>query len=224
VLDQLFMMGHTLHTEAISLTAAGLDENPGIQQMGIGVYEAAADAALLSGSLGFYLSCQSRLLRDLYPLEKARLGKAPARAIEFLALSILFFSAFSTDAIELACLLREMTLEASSSPEVRFSLNVAVSLASADCVEFFRLYHRGNRRQRTIMHPAVERCRSTAIIMMSRTYRSLDVSTIAKWLYITDEGQVRALLLENRPDLESVNPDTCATSLCFVQKKSTRVC
>jgi SAC3/GANP family len=187
--------------------------------MGIDVYESAADAALLSGSLGFYLSCQSRLLRDLYPLETARLGKVPARAIEFRGFSILFFSAVSPDAIELACLLRDMTLEVSSSPEVRFSLNVARSLASSDYAEFFKLYHTGNQRQRTIMHPAIDRCRSTAISIISRSYRSLEVSTIKNWLYLTDEAQVRALLLANRPDLGSVNTDICATSLCFVRKK-----
>jgi SAC3 family protein LENG8/THP3 len=203
----------------MSLTAAGMDQNEILRPMGIQVYEAAADAAVLSGSLGFYLSCQSRLLRDLYPGDGTKRRPGPIRALEFLGQSIIFFAAASPDGTELACLMREMTVESFHAPDVRFSLKVASYLASCNFMDFFRLYGRANRRQKVLMYPAVDRLRSTAITMLVCSYRFLSVATMANWLDLHDESQVREIIFADHPDLKSVNPDSTAASLCFTRSR-----
>jgi SAC3 family protein LENG8/THP3 len=203
----------------MSLTAAGLDQNEILRPMGIQVYEAAADAAVLSGSLGFYLSCQSRLLRDLYPGDDTKRRPGRIRAMEFLGQSIIFFSAASPDGTELACLMRDMTVESFHAPDVRFALKVASYLASCNFIDFFRLYGTAKRRQKVLMNPAVDRLRSTAIAMLVRSYRFLSVSTVANWLDVHDESQVREILFADHPYLKSVNLDSEASSLCFVRSR-----
>jgi SAC3/GANP family len=196
-----------------------MDQNEILRPVGIQVYEAAADAAVLSGSLGFYLSCQSRLLRDLYPWDGTKRCPALIRAMEFLGQSIIFFSAASPDGTELACLMREMTVESFHAPDVRFALKVASYLACCNFIDFFRLYGTAKRRQKVLMYPAVDRLRSTAITMLVRSYRFLSVATVANWLDVHDESQVREILFADHPDLKSVNTDSEASSLCFVRSR-----
>jgi SAC3/GANP family len=202
----------------MSVTAAGADDNEIIRSVGIVVYEAAADAALLAGNLGFYLTCQSRLLKDLYP----RLDTPSPRENEIAGLSILYFAVFSPDSLEVVCQLRGMSRQALKTPDVRFALNAARCHAQGNYFAFCSAYSAGTCRQQTIMHPALLHLRDRAMLIMARSYRCLSAPVAANWLALSGPEQARKILVQVRPDLEACNSDMAPSSLCFVVPKNAR--
>jgi hypothetical protein len=196
----------------MTVTAAGADEDAPMRRVAVLVYEAAADACLLAGNLGFYLTCQSRLLKDLYPL----LASPAPRAHEFAGLSVLYFAVFSPDSLELACQLRCMSTAARAAPDVNYALQAARLLTDGNYLAFCQVYRTGSVRQRTIMHPALDGMREHAMKVMARSYRQLDCSVAARWLALSDVEHARRLLLKVRQDLEACNAKSDGATLRFV--------
>lgn len=218
---------------AMSITAAGVDRAPADSELrlrGIYVYESAADAAILAGNLAFYLTCQSRLLKDLYPRSDLLTCAPASRAAEFHSYSLLYFACFAKDSLEVVSHCREMSLKLAQHPGVKFSLAVASVVDSGDYAQFFgKFYSRGNRKQRTIMQPALAAFRRQAMLVMARAYRSLSSAAASEWLGLESEKEalsraclvdagpeeVRQLLIEELPELASINSVEYAKLLQF---------
>lgn len=209
----------------MSITAAGADSAPvgsDIRQNAVAVYEAAADASVLAGNLGFYCTCLSRLLKDFYP-PLARASTPAPRHTELLGASLLYYGIFASAPLEVACHLRELPPGDAAAPPVRFALRAAALAARGQYWGFSRLYadEDTTRRQRTVMQPALVELRKRWIRVIAKAYLSLDERTCADWLGFGNgqEGEARRLLVETVPGLASVNEHCASGALQFRQRR-----
>lgn len=206
---------------AMSVTASGVDASASdsdLRRVAVYVYEAAADASLLGGNLGFYCTCQSRLLGDLYP----QMSLTPARATEFRALSLLYYAIYAQDKIEVACHLRGLSPVQLEDSRVRFGLKAASLRACGRNFDLIKLCTNGqaSRRQRTIMQPVLADLRRDAMKTMAKAYMCLDSRVAAIWLGFSEESSApQTLLIEHLKSLSEVNNVVGAPVLQFRNKR-----
>eukprot|EP00171_Calliarthron_tuberculosum_P015144 IDg15144t1 len=131
----------------MSITASGQRLDPAFVAQ---VYECAADAALLGGGLPYFLTCVSRLLRDLYP-QMQREGEVSIRRNEFIAYSYLYFGTVAKAPVELNIQLCKMPRSAFGSKSVTFARRVVDSIRRNDGITFLRLYSQTSKREKAIM-------------------------------------------------------------------------
>lgn len=178
----------------MAVTASTVEE---MEELSIPVYEGAADACLLGGNLSFYLSCQTRLLQDMY---SGRRGDT-ARASEFFGYSLLYFGVFHADSCELARLMRDMSREEFASSQVNYAFSAIKAMQSHNGIRFISIYTHGNVRQRTILHPKLEHMRNIGLFQIIRAYLSLSRPFTLALLGMGSEQEFMGLLRSERPDL-----------------------
>lgn len=187
---------------AMSVTASGVDASPrgsDLRRLAVEVYEAAADACLLAGNLGFYCVCSSRLLGDLYPSIPPA-----AREAEFRSLSILYYSCYVRDNLELARCLRRLSPALLADEGVRLALTVAKLRACGREMELLKVYDGLGTRARTILQPALKGFRTEVAGALVKAYLSLDAAVAARWLSCTVE-EAREVIVKAAPRLAEVN-------------------
>lgn len=192
----------------MAVTASSLQE---VRHMAISVYEGAADASLLAGNLSFYLSCQSRLLSDLY--DDYFLGSnstAADRREECISYSLLYFGIFCEDALELAVTMRRMRVRTLASPLIKFSLSVVTAFKNEESTKFISLFNQCSLRQKTILKPCLQSVRKAALAEMIRSYLVLERNCAVSRLGMNSENEFLKLLASERPDLTSRNSETSA--------------
>ncbi len=186
----------------VSATASGERLDPSFTAT---MYEAAADAALLGGNLAFYLSCQSRLIGDLYPQLKHLGEPPPERADEFAGYNLLYFGVLTVDSTELAVQLRR--LGDSSSPGVLFALKAITCVLTQNAFGFLDLYMDATTRQRSVMQPRLEAMRDMAAQTIIRTYLSLETKHAQNLLHVHSTELVFKTILNQKPELAVHNKD-----------------
>lgn len=189
----------------MSITAS---THEGVCAMAIRVYEAAADAALLSGNLSFYLSCQSRLLKDLYEIERdaEKLG----RREEFLGYSLLFYGIFCTDALEVNIAMRILSVEELRRPMIAFPLSLLTAFRNGEHARVIGLYKQCTVRQRTIIRPSYQQIQKLALAEIVRAYLSLEKRCALTRTGFVSENDFLQLLNTERPDLMPRNAQPAA--------------
>lgn len=189
--------------------------NPSLSAL---IYESAADAALLSDSLAFYLSCQSQLLGEVYP----NLPK-PARASEFESYNLLYFGVLSPDNTEIAVQLRRR-LEVRgkhhklkqvrkldcASPNVLFALKAVSAVATKDGFSFLALFAEASTRQKSIMRPRVAEMRCIAAGAIVRAYLKIETEFARSLLKLESDALVFDEILGVKPELAPHNKDSGA--------------
>lgn len=192
----------------MAVTASDLKE---VKNMAISVYEAAADASLLAGNLSFYLSCQSRLLSDLYSEYSIDSNSnAVDRRDEFISYSLLYFGVFCDDALELTVAMRRMSIRTMASPLVRFSLSLVTAFRNGENTKFISMFNLCNLRQKTILRPSIHGVRQTAVAEVTRAYLALEKKCAVVRLGMKSETEFLELLASERPDLRSKNSEHSA--------------
>lgn len=187
----------------MAVTASGLRE---VKNMAISVYEGAADASLLAGNLSFYLSCQSRLLSDLYNEYSMDSNSTAAdRRDEFIGYSLLYFGVFCEDALELAVAMRRMNIRTMASPSVKFSLSLVSAFRNGENTKFISMFNLCNLRQKTILRPSMHGVRRSAFTELVRSYLALERNCAVLRLGMKSEIEFLQLLESERPDLKSRN-------------------
>lgn len=183
----------------MAVTASSLEQ---VKRLAISVYEGAADASLLAGNLSFYLSCQSRLLSDLYPDDSVPTAAAAAeRRDEFMTYSLLYFGVFCPSALELAVIMRRMTPRTLSLPSVKFAFAIVNAFANGNNVKFILLFNQCNVRQQTILKPSLQTVRKNALAEIVRAYLTLERKCAVSRLGLQSDSEFLRLLERERPDL-----------------------
>lgn len=167
----------------------------------ISVYEGAADASLLAGNLSFYLSCQTRLLSDLYDLYPA----FASRKGEFMGYALLYFGIFCTDHCEVGRIMRAMAKGDLSAPGVKFSFQAVRAFQNRNGTRFLSLTRCSSTRQRTLLRSAVEPMRKAALAALIRAYMDLDADMALSRVGLSTHAEFLSLLKTERPDLMAEN-------------------
>lgn len=123
----------------MSITASSHSE---VKELAIPVYEKAADASLYSGNLSFYLSCQTRLLKELYTELKPDVRRESSRYSEFIGNALLYFGVFHADNLELAQLMRGMDRNTAKTPAVERALSIISSFRNHNAWHVLEMYRR----------------------------------------------------------------------------------
>lgn len=189
-------------TMAITASASGV-----MDDLAIPVYEGAADASLLAGNLDYYLSCQTRLLQDLYNSNPTRKNNA-LRHDEFTAYSLLYFGVFQPNSCEVAHITRGMSKQTFASSFVKLSLSAITAFRDLNGLSFISIYRRSTVRQRTILNPKLDLMMRHGMNALLRTYLELDRSFALKCLGLKADPDFLRLLKSERPDLAEKNPQT----------------
>lgn len=178
----------------MAVTAAGYEQ---VGPFCVQLYESAADASLLAGNLSYYLSCQTRLLSDLYRLYP----NSADRRYEFTGYSLLYFGVFCPGHLELARMMRVMTIEGSSIDEIRTSFNILTSFRARNGPKFLSLFSQSNIRQQTILHSEVEEMKKLALRQLTRAYMTLNKDFAIAELQLDSREEFLNLLEVERPEL-----------------------
>ena len=168
------------------------------------VYEKAADTALFGGNLAFYLSCQSRLLRDIYPINATK-SSSDARHAEFAGYALLYFGVFAPNRLELVQLMRKMTPYIARQKCVKDAFEVIQAYRHRDGFRYIEYYSRADVRQRTLMSPKMPRMRRHGMLQIIKAYLKLEKDVAHAYLGMKTEDEFVQLLKEVRPDLVHVN-------------------
>ncbi|KAI0565651.1 SAC3/GANP [Gracilaria domingensis] len=181
----------------MSITAS---TKPEVKRLAIPIYESAADASLYGGNLSFYLSCQTRLLKELYaelPLGQRR----DSRYSEFIGYSLLYFGVFQVDDTEIAQLMRNMDYYTTKVPSVKLAFSILSAVRNRDGKKVFALYKRCSVSQRVLVFPALESIRRELLNVLIRAYLQLSKTKTASLLGMRNEKETLALIASERPDL-----------------------
>ena len=175
-----------------------------VRAQAIQVYEDAADACLLGGNLSFYVSCQSRLLRELYSARHRHLP-AQSRYSEFLSYSFLYFGVFHVDHFELAHLMRGAPPDLLDDARFRLAFAAMDAVQKEKGVEFIRIYRMADARQRTLMNPKLPLMRKGAMGELVCAYHNLDKKFALTVLGFSSEAEFLELLRTQKPALAKEN-------------------
>lgn len=186
---------------ASSLNASELSDT----DLFIRVYEAGASSSLVAGNLEFYLSCQSRLLGELYPRFEIEKGNVHDHLYDYCANFLLYFGCFSRDNVELNAFMRGMSLPALKNKEVQFALKAVSMFDAGDYIGFEKMFRRAGWRHKTLMLPARSERRIETLRTMVKAYLSLSKDETCELLSLTDRSKAEHLLATERPDLSYLN-------------------
>lgn len=170
----------------------------------VDVYEAAADAALLAGNLSYYLSCQTRLLHELYNCSNKNVRYSKYR-LQLLAYSVIYFGVTYPDKLAIAQTMRGIDQKEMNSSFLQYAFSVFAARTDHDALRFLSLYRRGTLRQRIIMNPVLPMIRSIAISQLVRSYLELSKSWTLSVLQMNTESEFLDLLKKEKPELVSCN-------------------
>lgn len=178
---------------------------PAMTALAVPVYEAAADASLLAGNLSFYLSCQSRLLGELY--DEAAVEKRGRRP-EFISYALLYFGVFHVDGLEVSSLLRRMDSATEASSPVKYAFRVMTAFRNCDSLRFIALYKTGNLGQQTILHPVLQTMRQMAMRQIVSAYMEMNKDYALDLMGLATNTEFLVFLEALRPDLIMYNQPT----------------
>ncbi|PXF40225.1 hypothetical protein BWQ96_10063 [Gracilariopsis chorda] len=182
----------------MSITASSNSE---VKELAIPVYEKAADASLYSGNLSFYLSCQTRLLRELYAELKLEVRRESSRYSEFIGYALLYFGVFHADNLELAQVMRGVDRNTTKKPSVRLALSIISAFRNRNAWRVLEMYKQCDERQRVLLIPLLEEFRREALNVLIHSYISLSKSMTTSILGMKDESEFLPLLAKERPGL-----------------------
>lgn len=170
----------------------------------VDVYEAAADAALLAGNLSYYLSCQTRLLHELYDSSDKNVKYSEYR-LQLLAYSIIYFGVTYPDKLAIAQTMRGIDRKEMSSSFMQYAFLVFAARTDHDALKFLSLYHRATLRQRIVMNPVLRMMQGIAISQLVRSYLELSKPWTLSVLQMNTESEFLDLLKKEKPELVSCN-------------------
>lgn len=190
----------------MSITASSRSD---VKALAIPVYERAAEAYLYSGNLSYYLSCQTRLLRELYTELDAEIRNESSRYSEFVGYSLLYFGVFRADKLEVAQIMRGMDPETRRTPSVKLALSIISALQNRNAWRVLARYRQLDERQRVLLFPRLDDLRREALTTLIRSYMALSKTMAVSIVGMNDESEFLALLLSERSDLAAQVDEQC---------------
>lgn len=190
----------------MSITASSQSD---VKSLSIPVYERAAEAYLYSGNLSYYLSCQTRLLRELYIELDAETRNKGSRYSEFVGYSLLYFGVFRADMLEVAQVMRGMDRETRQSPSVKLALSIIAELRNRNAWKVLAKYRQLDERQRVLLFPRLDELRREALATLIRSYMCLSKTMATSILGMQDESEFLSLLVSERADLAANVDERC---------------